>query len=127
MSSAGQKPRKRCFVSEIPKQLDVRYIASVVLRSHKPHFHSLGSEVYSLFIISPLNCSVDYAYEKLMVFVQPLAPSPVCHASTPPSRERPPYILMMLPYPLLEAVGKTSQAGVAGRVIISSTEMLAPV
>jgi hypothetical protein len=32
---------------------------------------------------------------------------------------------MMLPYSPLEAVGKTSQAGVAGREIISSTEMLA--
>ena len=39
MSSAGQKPRKRYFVGEILKQLDVRYVVSIAPRYHKTHFY----------------------------------------------------------------------------------------
>jgi hypothetical protein len=64
MSSGGQKPRKRYFVGEILKQLDVRYI---VPRCHKPHFYFLRSGKPPTGVPSlhypPLNCSVDYAYE----------------------------------------------------------------
>jgi hypothetical protein len=65
MSSAGQKPRKRYFVGEILKQLDVRYVVSIVPRCHKPHFYRSGkppTAVPSLHY-TPLYCSVDYAYE----------------------------------------------------------------
>jgi hypothetical protein len=67
MSSAGQKPRKRYFVGEILKQLDVRYVVSIVPQCHKPRVYLFRSGkpptgVPSLRY-SPLKCSVDYAYE----------------------------------------------------------------
>ena len=67
MSSAGQKPRKRYFVDEILKQLDVRYVVSIVPRCHKPHFYllCLGEPPTGILSLhySPLDCSVDHAYE----------------------------------------------------------------
>jgi hypothetical protein len=55
MSSGGQKPRKRYFVGEILKQLDVRSVFSIVSPATSPIFifFVLGNhlQVYRLFII----------------------------------------------------------------------------
>ena len=67
MSSAGQKLRKRYFVGEVLKRLDVRYFVSIVPRCYKTYVNLLRSGKpptgVSSLCYSLLNCSVDYAYE----------------------------------------------------------------